>query len=50
MDAQSLHSVVLASAKARGIVIADAALPGVLKGAAWLKDCVAHLKQASASK
>lgn len=50
MDAQALRSAVLAAAEARGIVIAPAALPGVLKGAAWLKDCVAQLKQASASK
>lgn len=48
MDAQALRSAVLAAATARGITIADAALPGVLKGAAWLKDCAARVKQAGA--
>ena len=50
MDEQAVRDAVLAAAKARGIVIADAALPGVLKGAAWLRACVAQVKQASGGK
>ena len=50
MDERALRGAVLAAATARGIVIDDAALSGVLKGAAWLRDCVALVKQASDGK